>query len=149
MQHMHGIISYMFDCWADLVVHLLLIAKEVHEYGICCNLVSFVYLLAGELRHITKLKPWGMYDVLTEKYEWDPEIAQAFTDWLAPMLAYDPNERATAEDCLTQPFLVGLWQSEAVGHSKPPNDDCFGTTGLFGGFWVSTTNRTFEYLPLA
>ena len=105
---MHGIISYMFDCWADLVVHLLLIAKEVHEYGICCNLVSFGYLLAGELRHITKLKPWGMYDVLTEKYEWDPEIAQAFTDWLAPMLAYDPNERATAEDCLTQPFLVGL-----------------------------------------
>ena len=25
----------------------------------------------GELRHITKLKPWPLYDVLTEKYEWD------------------------------------------------------------------------------
>merc|ERR1712192_122795 len=43
----------------------------------------------GELRHITKLKPWGLYEVLTEKYEWDPETAQGFTDWLMPMLAFD------------------------------------------------------------
>merc|ERR1711872_1123570 len=50
----------------------------------------------GELRHITKLKPWGLYDVLTEKYEWDPETAQSFTDWLVPMLAFDTSERATA-----------------------------------------------------
>ena len=25
MQHMHGIIAYMLDCWADPVVHLLLL----------------------------------------------------------------------------------------------------------------------------
>ena len=24
-QHMHGIMPYIFDCWADLVVHLLLL----------------------------------------------------------------------------------------------------------------------------
>ena len=66
------------------------------------------FFATGELRHITKLKPWGLYDVLTEKYEWDPEIAQAFTDWLTPMLSYDPNERATAEECLAQPFLLGV-----------------------------------------
>ena len=30
----------------------------------------------GELRHITKLKPWPLFDVLTEKYEWDPSIAK-------------------------------------------------------------------------
>ena len=30
----------------------------------------------GELRHITKLKPWPLYDVLTEKYEWDPAQAK-------------------------------------------------------------------------
>ncbi len=64
--------------------------------------------LPGELRHITKLKPWGLYDVLTEKYEWDPETATAFADWLTPMLAYDPSERATAEECLAQPFLFGV-----------------------------------------
>merc|ERR1719410_1262348 len=59
----------------------------------------------GELRHITKLKPWGLYDVLVEKYEWDPEVAQSFADWLMPMLAFDTAERATAEDCLRHSFL--------------------------------------------
>jgi len=59
----------------------------------------------GELRHITKLKPWGLYDVLVEKYEWDSELAQAFTDWLVPMLTFDTAERATAEECLLHPFL--------------------------------------------
>jgi len=59
----------------------------------------------GELRHITKLKPWGLYDVLVEKYEWDPEVAQSFADWLLPMLAFDTAERATAEECLRHSFL--------------------------------------------
>ena len=30
MQHMHGIIAYMLDCWADPVVHLLLLPNELH-----------------------------------------------------------------------------------------------------------------------
>jgi hypothetical protein len=59
----------------------------------------------GELRHITKLKPWGLYDVLVEKYEWDPEVAQSFADWLLPMLQFDTAERATAEECLRHSFL--------------------------------------------
>ena len=59
----------------------------------------------GELRHITKLKPWGLYEVLVEKYEWDPEVAQSFNDWLIPMLTFDTTERATAEECLVHPFL--------------------------------------------
>jgi len=59
----------------------------------------------GELRHITKLKPWPLYDVLTEKYEWDPKRAKDFSDWLMPMLAFDPTERASAMDCILHPFL--------------------------------------------
>ena len=62
----------------------------------------------GELRHITKLKPWGLFSVLTEKYEWDPDIAQAFADWLLPMLSFDPNERATAEESLLHEFLTDV-----------------------------------------
>ena len=46
--------------------------------------------------------------MLTEKYEWDPETAQGFTDWLLPMLAFDTDERATAEECLAHPFLVDV-----------------------------------------
>jgi len=59
----------------------------------------------GELRHITKLRPWGLYDVLTEKYEWDREEADVFTSFLTPMLEFNPEQRATAEECLQHPFL--------------------------------------------
>lgn len=62
----------------------------------------------GELRHITKLKPWPLYDVLTEKYEWDPKTAKEFSDWLIPMLAFEPSERATAMDCINHPFLADV-----------------------------------------
>jgi len=62
----------------------------------------------GELRHITKLKPWPLYDVLTEKYEWEPQIAREFADWLLPMLSYDPNERASALECINHPFMADV-----------------------------------------
>ena len=32
-------------------------------------------MLPGELRHITKLKPWGMHEVLMEKYGWSEDDA--------------------------------------------------------------------------
>jgi len=59
----------------------------------------------GDLRHITKLRPWGMFEVLTEKYEWPEEEARAFADFLNPMLSFDPSERATAADSLKHPWL--------------------------------------------
>lgn len=58
-----------------------------------------------ELRHITGLKPWGLFEVFTEKYEWDHMEAQEFTAFLRPMLDFDPNRRATAAECLKHPWL--------------------------------------------
>lgn len=60
----------------------------------------------GDLRNIHSLKPWGLFEVLTEKYKWDPLTAQQFADFLMPMLEYDPDKRATAADCLRHPFLL-------------------------------------------
>lgn len=57
------------------------------------------------LKHITGLKPWGLYEVLTEKYEWDDKEAQEFTSFLRPMLEFDPDRRATAAECLEHPWL--------------------------------------------
>lgn len=64
--------------------------------------------ILGELRHITKLKPWGLYEVLTEKYEWEVQQAREFADFLLPMLMFDPNGRATAAECLQHPWLTGV-----------------------------------------
>ncbi|CAH8530952.1 unnamed protein product [Dicrocoelium dendriticum] len=59
------------------------------------------------LRHIRRLKPWGLFNVLTEKYDWPEDEAAQFTSFLIPMLAYDPNDRATAWDCLQHPWITG------------------------------------------
>lgn len=61
---------------------------------------------AGELRHITKLKPWGLLDVLVEKYEWQREDAQSFSSFLLPMLDLIPEKRATAAECLRHAWLT-------------------------------------------
>ncbi|XP_056249131.1 SRSF protein kinase 1b isoform X3 [Seriola aureovittata] len=60
----------------------------------------------GDLRHITKLKPWGLFDVLVEKYEWSKEEAQCFSSFLLPMLDLVPERRATAAQCLSHPWLT-------------------------------------------
>ncbi|KAJ8245641.1 hypothetical protein GJAV_G00272910 [Gymnothorax javanicus] len=59
----------------------------------------------GELRHITKLKPWSLFDVLVEKYGWPPEEAGHFTHFLLPMLEMVPEKRASAGECLNHPWL--------------------------------------------
>uniref|UniRef100_A0A2K6LQK3 non-specific serine/threonine protein kinase n=1 Tax=Rhinopithecus bieti TaxID=61621 RepID=A0A2K6LQK3_RHIBE len=59
----------------------------------------------GDLKRITKLKRWGLFEVLVEKYEWSQEEAAGFTDFLLPMLELIPEKRATATDCLRHPWL--------------------------------------------
>ncbi|XP_055696076.1 SRSF protein kinase 2 isoform X3 [Lutzomyia longipalpis] len=59
----------------------------------------------GHLRNILKLKPWGLQNVLIEKYEWDPIEARNFTDFLLPMLHFNPILRASAATCLKHPWL--------------------------------------------
>uniref|UniRef100_A0A8C6PVD4 non-specific serine/threonine protein kinase n=1 Tax=Nothobranchius furzeri TaxID=105023 RepID=A0A8C6PVD4_NOTFU len=60
----------------------------------------------GDLKHITKLKPWGLLEVLMEKYEWPREEAECFSDFLLPMLELIPEKRATAAECLRHPWLA-------------------------------------------
>uniref|UniRef100_A0A3Q0R3I1 non-specific serine/threonine protein kinase n=1 Tax=Amphilophus citrinellus TaxID=61819 RepID=A0A3Q0R3I1_AMPCI len=60
----------------------------------------------GDLKHITKLKPWGLLEVLIDKYEWPREEAECFTDFLLPMLELIPEKRATAAECLRHPWLA-------------------------------------------
>ncbi|CAL8318955.1 unnamed protein product [Merluccius merluccius] len=59
----------------------------------------------GELRHISSLKPWALFEVLLEKYEWPLERAAQFSDFLLIMLEPDPQSRASAAQCLDHPWL--------------------------------------------
>ena len=55
--------------------------------------------------HIGNLKPWDLFSVLTQKYNWSPLDAEVFADFLLPMLEYDIRFRATAEECLQHPWI--------------------------------------------
>ncbi|KAM4610019.1 SRSF protein kinase 3 [Polymixia lowei] len=59
----------------------------------------------GELRHISNLKPWALFEVLLEKYDWPLEQAAHFSDFLLSMLELLPSRRATAAQCLQHPWL--------------------------------------------
>lgn len=59
----------------------------------------------GELQHISHLRPWNLYSVLTQKYSWCEENAKNFSDFLTPMLNFDTKKRATALDCLNHYWI--------------------------------------------
>lgn len=90
------------DHIAHIIELLGPIPKKIIFSGSFSNLV---FNKKGELKHITGLKPWGLVDVLVEKYDWPKSDAQEFADFLTPMLDFDPNKRATASDCLNHPWL--------------------------------------------
>ncbi|KAM6924422.1 SRSF protein kinase 3 [Xenentodon cancila] len=59
----------------------------------------------GELRHISNLKPWGLFEVLLEKYEWPLDQAAQFSDFLLTMLELQPERRSTAAECLQHAWV--------------------------------------------
>ena len=59
----------------------------------------------GNLRRIKGLSFWPVKKVLTDKYFIREEEAQAFADFLIPMLEWHHDRRATAADMLKHPWL--------------------------------------------
>ncbi|XP_067951055.1 SRSF protein kinase 3-like [Watersipora subatra] len=88
-------LAHIIELLGPIPRHIALGGKYSREY----------FNRRGELRHINKLKPWPLVDVLMEKYEWPEEEAIAFANFLVPMLEYEPSNRATAEECLKHPWL--------------------------------------------
>lgn len=62
----------------------------------------------GNLRHIKQLKFWPMEDVLSEKYHFPREEAQAIADFVRPLLDFDPKTRMTAEQALQSKWLQSI-----------------------------------------
>ncbi|XP_054640055.1 SRSF protein kinase 2-like isoform X2 [Dunckerocampus dactyliophorus] len=60
----------------------------------------------GQLRHISKLKPWSLLEILLDKYEWPKDEAAQFSSFLVTMLQLQPEKRATAAQCLKHPWIT-------------------------------------------
>ncbi|XP_050573576.1 SRSF protein kinase 3 isoform X2 [Bombus affinis] len=90
----------------DHLAHIIELLGEIPRHIALSGKNSKMYFnKKGELKRITGLKPWGLYEVLTEKYDWSPREAREFEEFLTPMLAFDPSMRATAAECLKHPWL--------------------------------------------
>lgn len=59
----------------------------------------------GELRHIRKLRYWPLDRVLVEKYGFTVDDAQLLSNFLRPLLDFNPERRPTAGQCLLHPWL--------------------------------------------
>ncbi|KAM4747135.1 SRSF protein kinase 2 isoform 2-T2 [Rhinophrynus dorsalis] len=88
-------IAHIIELLGNIPRHFALSGKYSREF----------FNRRGELRHITKLKPWSLFDVLVEKYGWPHEDASQFTDFLTPMLEMVPEKRASAGECLRHLWL--------------------------------------------
>ncbi|RWS31943.1 SRSF protein kinase 2-like protein, partial [Leptotrombidium deliense] len=89
-------LAHIIELLGEIPKHIMFSGKYSREF----------FNKRGELRNIHTLKPWALYEVLTEKYDWQPTAAQEFADFLVPMLAYDPEKRAKACECLVHPWLA-------------------------------------------
>jgi len=54
----------------------------------------------GHLKRISGLNYWPLKKVLVEKYHFKDEEAEAFSEFLTPMLMWYPEERASAQQML-------------------------------------------------
>ncbi|XP_059906698.1 SRSF protein kinase 1a isoform X2 [Gadus macrocephalus] len=89
-------LALVIELLGQIPRHLALSGKFSQEY----------FTKRGDLKHITKLKPWGLLEVLVDKYEWPREEADCFADFLLPMLDLVPEKRATAAECLRHPWIA-------------------------------------------
>ncbi|XP_051910869.1 SRSF protein kinase 1a isoform X2 [Hippocampus zosterae] len=89
-------LALMIELLGGVPRHYALSGKHSLEY----------FTKKGDLKHITKLKPWGLLEVLVDKYAWPRQEAECFADFLLPMLELVPDKRATAAECLRHPWLA-------------------------------------------
>ena len=77
----------------------------------------------GELRHIHNLDSWNLCDVLHEKYKLSINESTMLSDFLAPMLHTDPDERCSARVALRHPWLYNDSDEYMNRSINPPIDN--------------------------
>lgn len=66
---------------------------------------SYFFNRKGELKQIKKLKYRRLRDVIHDQFGMSPSDADEISEFLLPMLAVDPNKRASAQAVLQARWL--------------------------------------------
>lgn len=88
-------LALMMELIGRIPKHLALAGKYSKEF----------FNRNGELRHIRSLKFWPCERVLTEKYGMSEKDSKELSEFLMPMLDFNPAKRATAEQMLSHPWV--------------------------------------------
>ncbi|XP_015203838.2 SRSF protein kinase 3 isoform X1 [Lepisosteus oculatus] len=98
---------FVFLLLADHLAHIIeLLGKIPARVALSGKYSREYFTYKGDLRRIQVLRPWGIYEVLVEKYHLGLKEAALFADFLLCMLAFSPEQRATAVQCLRHPWLT-------------------------------------------
>ncbi|XP_050439059.1 SRSF protein kinase 3-like [Adelges cooleyi] len=90
----------------DHIAHIIELLGNIPLYIINMGKYSCrLFTDNGEMKYISKLKPWYLADVLISKYDWSVKEAHEVAAFLIPMLDMDSNNRASATQCLLHPWL--------------------------------------------
>lgn len=103
-------LAHVIELMGPIPKHIFMQGKYHRQY----------FTKTGDLRNISKLKPWNLKSVLTEKYEWPSDEAEQFSAFLMPMLEYDQRKRASADQCLQQPWLKVHKSSKTLKSPRTP-----------------------------
>ena len=78
-----------------------------------------IFSRKGELRNIHRLRHWALPDVLKEKYHFSKGEAERIANFLEPMLALEPKDRANAGGMSNSPFMADTKGMENVKLDVP------------------------------
>ncbi|XP_061730802.1 SRSF protein kinase 2-like isoform X2 [Nerophis ophidion] len=91
----------------DHIAHIIeLLGALPSQFTLSGKKSKMFFNQKGQLRHISKLKPWSLLEILLDKYEWPKDEATQFSSFLLTMLQLQPEKRATAAQCLKHPWIT-------------------------------------------
>nr|XP_057909932.1 SRSF protein kinase 2-like [Doryrhamphus excisus] len=91
----------------DHIAHIIeLLGALPSQFALSGKKYKIFFNQKGQLRHISKLKPWSLLEILLDKYEWAEDEAAQFSSFLLTMLRLQPEKRATAAQCLQHPWIT-------------------------------------------
>ncbi|KAJ2782568.1 serine/threonine protein kinase, CMGC [Coemansia javaensis] len=81
------------------------VAPFPKKFALSGRFSSELFNRRGELRHIRRLRPFPLKDILRSEYGFSPQDARETADFLLPMLEISPARRSSAEAMLSHPWL--------------------------------------------